>query len=164
MPKSKREPNNRPLLLFVCSGNICRSPIAEVIAAHAAQAAGLDIRVASSGTMALVGYPAEETARQVVAELGLALQSHRARQTTRHQLREAALVVAATRQHYAWLRLHDPGASHVVSFDELTGLGDIPDPYGAGPQEYRVVRDMLVAGMPRVLDALKARQRKSAND
>ncbi len=138
--------------------------MAEVIAAHAAQAAGLDIRVASSGTMALVGYPAEETAEQVVAELGLALESHRARQTTRDQIREAVLVVAATRQHHAWLRLHEPRASHVASFDELTGLGDIPDPYGASPEEYRAVRDMLVAGMPRVLAALKARQRANAND
>lgn len=138
--------------------------MAEAIAEAAAREAGLHIRVASSGTMALVDYPAEATAQQAMAEIGLSLDGHRARQATRTEVREAALVVAITRAHHSWLRAREREAAQVVSFDDLTGLGDIPDPYGASLEEYRAVRDTLVAGMPRVLAALKARQRTSAKD
>ncbi|HEY6357285.1 MAG TPA: hypothetical protein VIX35_03520 [Vicinamibacterales bacterium] len=151
----------RPLLLFVCSGNICRSPMAAVLAADAAARDGLDIRVASLGTMALVGERAEADAHRVITELGLSLAPHRARQANRKAVLEAALTVAATRMHRAWLRAQAPEAN-IASFDELTGLGDIPDPYGASLNEYRMVREMLRAGMPAVLTALKASTRSRA--
>ncbi len=146
-----------PLLLFVCSGNICRSPMAEAIAADAARRAGVRVRVQSTGTAADVGYPAEATALEALAEVGLALPGHVAKQTEHRHVREAALVVGATRSHRAILRrMHPERAAAIVSFDELTGLGDIPDPYGGTLADYRAVRDMLVAGMPHVLAALKA--------
>jgi protein-tyrosine-phosphatase len=144
-----------PLLLFVCSGNICRSPMAAALAAGSAARAGLEVRVASAGTMALVGEMAEPDAQCAVEELGLSLTSHRAQQATSNGIRQAALTVAATRHHRSWLVARAPDAA-IASFDEITGLGDIPDPYGAGLHEYRAVRDMLLAGMPSVLAALKA--------
>jgi protein-tyrosine-phosphatase len=161
--------DTRPLLLFVCSGNICRSPMAAALAADAAEREGLDIRVASFGTMALVGDVVEAEAHRSLAEIGLSLAPHRTRQASREAVLEAVLIVAATREHRAWLRAKAPEAN-IVSFDELTGLGDIPDPYGGSPDEYRAVRDMLRAGMPSVLAALKAsvraraKHRKSAHE
>jgi protein-tyrosine-phosphatase len=152
---------HKPLLLFVCSGNICRSPMAAALAADAAARDGFDIRVASLGTMALVGERAEADAHRAVAETGLSLAPHRARQATRKAVLEAALTVAATRMHRAWLRAQAPEAN-IMSFDELTGLGDIPDPYGASLNQYRAVREMLRAGMPAVLTALKASTRARA--
>lgn len=163
MSESTRDQSDgrEPLLLFVCSGNICRSPMAAALAADAAAREGVDIRVASVGTMALIGEQAEPDAHRVVAELGLSLAPHRARQASRRKVLEATLVVAATRMHYAWLRAQAPEAN-IVTFDELTGLGDVPDPYGATLTEYRAVRDMLRAGMPSVLAALKASARARA--
>lgn len=155
------QPNDHPLLLFVCSGNICRSPMAAALAAAAAAREGLLIRVASAGTMALIGDPAEPDAQRALAELGLSLAPHRARQASREDIEEAALAVAATRNHRAWLQAHAPDA-RVASFAELTGLGDIPDPYGGGLDDYRAVRDLLLAGMPAVLAALKASLRARA--
>lgn len=146
-----------PLLLFVCSGNICRSPMAAAIAADLALRQHLPVRVASSGTMALTGDPVDTGAAMALREVGLALEDHRAAQVTKALTREATLIVGATREHARWLRTFDPAAaSKVASFDELTRLGDIPDPYGAGADEYRAVRQTLVAGMPHVLAALKA--------
>lgn len=153
--------NAAPLLVFVCTGNICRSPMAEAIARAAARDAGVRIRVASSGTMGIVGAPAEEHAQEVLAEIGLSLRDHQAQQTKAADVREATLVVALTRSHRYWLLVHEPEAQHIVTFDELTGLGDVPDPYGASPDEYRAIRDMLVAGMPYVLAELKARHAAS---
>lgn len=152
---------DRPLLLFVCSGNICRSPMAAVLAADAAAHEGLDIRVASAGTMALVGEMAQDDAHRALAEIGLSLSPHRARQATRESILEADLAVAATHNHRAWLRNQAPEAA-IASFHELTGLGDIPDPYGSSLDEYRAVRDMLRAGMPSVLAALKASSQAKA--
>jgi protein-tyrosine-phosphatase len=159
-PRDQSE-SSRPLLLFVCSGNICRSPMAAALAADAAAREGLDIRVASVGTMALVGDVVEADAHRAVAEIGLSLAPHRARQASRDAVLEAVLVVAVTREHRAWLRAKAPEAN-IASFDEITGLGDIPDPYGSGLKEHRAVRDMLLAGMPSVLTALKASVRAKA--
>jgi protein-tyrosine-phosphatase len=163
MSESPRDPNAKrePLLLFVCSGNICRSPMAAALAADAAARDGFAIRVASVGTMALVGEGAEADAHRAVAEIGLSLAPHRARQAKREAILEAVLVVAATRMHRAWLRAKAPEAN-IVSFHELTGLGDVPDPYGASLDQYRAVRDLLRAGMPSVLAALKASARARA--
>jgi protein-tyrosine-phosphatase len=158
-----KDPNisGRPLLLFVCSGNICRSPMAAAVAAQAAAREGFDIRVASVGTMALTGDIADGDAHRAIAEIGLSLAPHRARQASREAILEADLAVAATRNHLAWLRAKAPEAN-IASFDELTGLGDIPDPYGRSMEEYRTVREMLRTGMPSVLAALKASVRARA--
>jgi protein-tyrosine-phosphatase len=169
MPHRDQSEGSRPLLLFVCSGNICRSPMAAALAADAAAREDLDMRVASVGTMALVGEVVEADAHRAVAEIGLSLAPHRGRQATRERILEAVLVVAATREHRAWLRAKAPDAN-IASFDELSGLGDLPDPYGAGLAQHRIVRDMLLAGMPSVLAAFKAsvrakaKHRKSAHE
>jgi protein-tyrosine-phosphatase len=154
MTSAARAPGKPPLVVFVCSGNICRSPMAAALAADLARHGGLAIRVASAGTSALVGLPAEMSARQAVGEVGVALDQHVACQISPGHLRDAALVVALTRAHHTWLRRRYPAATNIVSFDELSTLGDVPDPYGGTLEDYRRVRDLLIAGMPRVLSTL----------
>lgn len=154
-----------PILLFVCSGNICRSPMAVAIAEHTARRAGIALRAQSCGTRALRGEPVEPTARATLDELGLSLEEHLARQATREMLLDAALVVGLTRLHCVQLEQLGPDlAPRIVSFGDLTGLGDLPDPYGAQPDVYRRVRDTLIKGMPDVLREFKARIAHSANN
>ena len=112
------------------------------------------MRVASAGTMALVGETVEPNAQAAAEELGLSLHAHRAHQATRPEILEAALTVTATRQHRDWVYSRAPEAT-IASFDELTGLGDVPDPYGADLRKYRAVRDKLATGMPFILTAFK---------
>ncbi|MBV8366760.1 MAG: low molecular weight protein arginine phosphatase [Candidatus Eremiobacteraeota bacterium] len=154
MTSGRQAPHAPPLVLFVCSGNICRSPMAAALAVELARHGGLHIRAASAGTSALVGLPAESTAGEAVAEVGVGLREHIASQVSFELVRDASLVVALTRAHAAWLRARHPAATNIASFDELTGLGDVPDPYGSSLEDYRRVRDQLIAGMPRVLSAL----------
>src|SRR5580700_7050372 len=73
-----RMDHTSPRLLFVCSGNICRSPLAEVMARAALNAEGIDAVVQSCGTSALTGQRAEAGARSAAADLGLLLDEHRA--------------------------------------------------------------------------------------
>jgi len=144
-----------PLLLFVCTGNICRSPIAEVVAVDAARRAGIPLRVASAGTSALTGSPAYDLAQAAVEEIGLSLAAHRSAPLTRELVDEAALVVAATGRHRNDLRYFFPAhASKIVSFDDVTGLGDLSDPLGGGADEFTKTRELVRDGMPRVLAAL----------
>ena len=145
-----------PRLLFVCSGNICRSPLAEAMARAALNAAGIEAVVQSCGTSALTGMRAEDGARSVAVDLGLVLDAHRAQPVTRDLITAASLVVCVTDRHRDHVRQFFPHErTKIVSFDELTGLGDIPDPYGGDDAEYRALRDQLEKGMPKIIERIK---------
>jgi len=150
-----------PMLLFVCTGNICRSPMAAAIAADEAKRAHLELDVESAGTGAFGGDPATDRAREVLSSLGLSLDEHRSKPLAADAIERATLVVCATARHCASLLARFPSAAHKIrSFDELTGLGDIPDPIGADLEQYELVKDMLVRGVPRVLAALQVAQER----
>jgi protein arginine phosphatase len=147
-----------PLLLFVCAGNICRSPMAQAIAADLAARDGVDVRVESAGMSALEGHEATDLTREALAALGLSIDDHRARQLTRELVGDAALVVTATRRQSDDLRhFFHADAAKIRSFAELTGLGDLADPYGAGMDSFASLAALIGKGMPRILDALGAR-------
>lgn len=85
-------------LLVVCTGNICRSPMAEVLFRTGVGVVGLDIRVASGGTWEN-GHPADPHAVSVMADRGLDLERHRSRRTIPADLEAAHLVVGMAREH-----------------------------------------------------------------
>ncbi|HEY5093626.1 MAG TPA: hypothetical protein VII69_00755 [Candidatus Eremiobacteraceae bacterium] len=148
--------NTIPHVLFVCSGNICRSPLAEVMAHAALEAAGIEAVVQSCGTSALTGHRAEDRARDVATDLGLLLDAHRAQPLTRELVDRAQLVVCVTDRHRDHVRQFFPGErAKIVSYDELTGLGDIPDPYGGDEADYRALREQLESGMPKIVERIK---------
>ena len=85
---------------MVCTGNICRSPMAEVmLRAEVAQRGCGDIEVASAGTWAGFGNPAQPEAREVMKERGIDLEDHRSRPLDPRELAEADLVIAMTSVH-----------------------------------------------------------------
>jgi protein-tyrosine phosphatase len=85
-------------ILTVCTGNICRSPLAEGLLRMVL--GGLDVTVQSAGTAALVGEPMTEQNQRIAADLGVPdAGQHRARQLTIDQVRAADLVLALTRDH-----------------------------------------------------------------
>ena len=95
-------------LLFVCTGNICRSPTAELIAA--ARLPKEHFRVHSAGTYGLEGYAIEPGAARELAALGIASEAFRARRITAELVHGADLVLTATREHRSAVVTLDPRA------------------------------------------------------
>ncbi|WP_070990085.1 low molecular weight protein-tyrosine-phosphatase [Halofilum ochraceum] len=115
-------------VLCVCTGNLCRSPMAAVLLADRLGADGPS--VASAGTGAVVGEPAAEHARAAVAARGLDLEGHRARQVTASLLREHELVLAAEGSHVrALLRIEPAARGRVYRLGHWRDM-DIADPIG----------------------------------
>lgn len=146
---------------FVCTGNICRSPIAEKVFAHEVERAGLAdrVRVTSAGTGDWhVGDPADPRAAALLTEHGYR-DMHVARQVD-EELLGADLVVALDDGHLRALRrlMRDPERVRLLrSFDPDAPPGaEVPDPYFGGPEGFTEVLDMVRAAMPGLLEYVKA--------
>ena len=137
-------------LVFVCTGNVCRSPMAEHLLRRRL-GPGSDWDVSSAGTSGGYGLPASRTAVEALDEIGLDLSSHRSRPLTREAVDDASLVVVMTADHRDFIRAVSPGAMEKIfllrSFDPA-GAGDIEDPIGSSADTYRRVRDEIDRALP----------------
>ena len=135
-------------VLFVCTANICRSPMAVGIFNALAEERGLPFRAESAGVAALVGDLAASHACQVADELGIDIDAHRARQVEEAMLRNAELVLTMTPSHRDILHREFPGFREKVQSLPEYSLGDafggIADPYGHNIGTYRAsAREIL---------------------
>jgi len=136
-----------PSVLFVCTGNLCRSPMAEVLlrARLASDEERQGWLVGSAGVWAVDGRPASVYAIEEMARRGIDLGAHRSRSVTRELVDEADLVLAMTRSHVEALRAAFPTCvSKVHLMSEMVGKAfDISDPYGGTRLEYQYVAEEL---------------------
>ena len=149
-------------LLFVCSGNTCRSPMAERLARRQVEGRGLeDVEVRSAGTFAGRGAPASSGAVLAARRQGLDLSGHRSTPLGPDLVEWADLVLAMTNAH---LRVAtDMGAGEkailVTEFlpeDHPEHGREVGDPAGAGVERYEEVLDVLEAAVAGLLDAIAA--------
>jgi len=128
-------------LLFVCTGNSCRSPLAEAIAQREIAERGWShVAVASAGIAAVPGAPASDGAVQVAGEQGIDLTHHRTRPLTPELVEWADLVLAMSASHLA--AVAEAGgaekAALVTDFLDGAGLGrPVEDPFGGDIEAYR---------------------------
>ena len=145
------EPRRDWHILFVCMGNICRSPTAEGVFRDTLQqhAPELAIRVDSAGTHAYhVGEPPDHRARHAAARRGIDLSGQRARRVTRADFSAFDLVLAMDEDNVTVLSAISPPEyrSRIKLFMEFapgTGCGNVPDPYYGGSTGFEHVLDLV---------------------
>lgn len=147
-------------ILFVCTGNTCRSPLAEAIARKFAIERGLhDVEVASAGTSAWDGAPASDGALLVGMERNMDLSQHRSQSLTRELVRDQDLVLAMGPHHLERIEaLGGAGKAYLLADYASYGASvrPISDPIGAELDVYRATSDELEEEIRRVMDRIMA--------
>jgi protein-tyrosine phosphatase len=151
--------DDRPYrIVFVCTGNICRSPMAEVITRSLSESTALadgttlaehlDVRSAGTGPWH-EGEPMHATASATLVRAGYPRHTHVAHQVAASELAEVDLLVALDRRHQQTLRGLGADPSRLVllrSFDPASGAAaDVPDPYYGDDAVFDECRDMIAA-------------------
>ena len=154
---------NRFGVLFVCTGNICRSPTAEAIFRKLAGEAGIGeaILADSAGTHGYhIGEPPDPRAQDAAAKRGYDLSGLRARRFEYADFQRFDLVLAMDRDnHSILLHMARPSAAHklklMMSYARRCEEEEVPDPYYGGPQEFERVLDMLEDAAGGLLESLR---------
>ena len=131
--------------IFVCTGNTCRSPMAEKLAQKISEEHGLKIEAISCGVAAQDGEPANASAIEAMSGRGLDLSAHRAQAFDLSQCDRDTLILTMTGQHKQYLTAHYPNAAlNIYTLMEYAGSsGDILDPYGGSGQVYEACVQMM---------------------
>ena len=156
-------------ILFVCTGNICRSPTGEAVLRRMADAAGLGdaVTIESCGTHAYhIGQPPDARARDAGERRGYDFSGQRARQVSISDFDRFDLILAMDGGHFDRLQRAAPAGRgdrirRFLDFAPDTGRRDVPDPYYGGPKDYDLALDLIEAGCRRIV-AMLLEERQTA--
>ncbi len=150
-------------VLVLCTGNICRSPLAEAALRRAVETIGLGVNVDSAGLFGLTGHSAAPLAIETAAECGLDLNAHRGKGLTLEMLDGSDLVLVMEREQQREVELMRGGDLPEVRLlgefrQGRRGSREVPDPYGGPRRGYELARDLILDSVEGVVGHLLTRQ------
>lgn len=149
-------------VLFVCTGNICRSPTADGVMRKLVQQAGLAIEVDSAGTIDYhTGESPDRRAQHHAGRRGYDLSALRARRLAAEDFHRFDLILAMDRSHLAILNRHCPPERKsslrlLMDFARSSGHHEVPDPYYGGDEDFEHVLDLVEDACSGLLEHVQA--------
>jgi protein-tyrosine phosphatase len=142
-------------VLFVCIGNICRSPMAEGLFKQAFP----EKMVCSAGIHAMIGEPADPLAVQLMWEHGIDISEHRAQNLAGWMVKEADLILTMDREQMRFIeRVYAPAKGKIWRVGDCCDY-DVPDPYRHGPEAFRHACGLIMHGIDELARRLMAAER-----
>ena len=157
---------SQPQIVVVCTGNICRSPMAAKLLEHAlaAEDAPLNqIKVVSAGVSAFGGDPASANSVKALKKVGLDIEDHRSQSFTYALMDQSDLILVMTESHREIIQQAFPeDKTPIMRFREkiANGSKEVPDPYGGPLNLYVETRDSLADAIPSLLQYLREHYQK----
>lgn len=143
-------------ILFVCIGNICRSPMAEGLFNQVMP----EKAVFSAGIHALIGEPADPLSLQLMEERGIDISEHRARSLAIWMVNEADLILTMDQYQKRFIEFKYPNAKGKVMRLGEHGNYDIPDPYKQGMFAFRHACHLIAMGVDSLAEHIAAMEQK----
>lgn len=161
--------NKKIKVLFVCMGNICRSPTADAVFRHLVKEAGVDhlIHVDSAGTHAYhIGNPPDHRAQNTAQQRGYKMHDLRARAVQPNDFQEFDYILAMDKENLSLLQQRSPQQhlSKIQLFMQYSTQADadaeVPDPYFGGHQGFELVLDMVEEASQGLLAHLRTNKKE----
>jgi protein-tyrosine phosphatase len=159
----------RNVITFVCTANICRSPMAQYLLAHALEAEPEPLHslvTASAGISAYGGDEASLNSVRVLASVGIDLRDHASQRLTQELIDRSFAIFCMTSTHRMLIETQfQTTTPHIYLMREFMPPGvekEIPDPYGLEREAYEFARDSMVEAVPSILAFLRKEYKKQS--
>ena len=156
--REKKDRKKEKLVVFVCTANVCRSPMAEHLFARAIEQSEISQNIVSTsaGLSAMDGDKASQNSIDACEELGVDITDHRSTGLSRTTLQEASVVFCMTESHRALINMYfelPQGYPIYLMREFIEGQSkELPDPYGQDIDVYRQCRDRMLESIPSLIN------------
>ncbi len=147
-------------LLFICTGNTCRSPMAAAVFNHFAELQNSDWFASSAGLATETGSKISQNTIDALREHDIYIEDYQSYQLEERMIKDADIVLTMTDTQRDLLRIYFPiYKDKIFSFAEYMDYhGDIPDPYGKDITAYREIAKIFIETMPKLVEKLKQQE------